>query len=85
MTDAEVTVTMRDAGIGIDTATLPRLFDLFTRGHTTTSGFSIGLAVICRLVELHGGMVEAHSDGLGMGSTCTIRLPVTSGDLTETI
>jgi signal transduction histidine kinase len=84
LTDAEIAITVGDRGRGIDAATLPRLFDLFTRGHTTTSGFGIGLAVVRRLVELHSGTVEAHSDGLGTGSTFTIRLPVTPVDVTET-
>jgi PAS domain S-box-containing protein len=71
---------VRDAGIGLDPAVLPKVFDMFVqvdKGHGRThGGMGIGLTLVRRLVELHGGTVEAESAGLGQGSEFTIRLPV---------
>jgi CheY-like chemotaxis protein/two-component sensor histidine kinase len=76
---AEV-VRVEDAGIGIPAEELPRVFDMFSqvRVHQGMSagGLGIGLAIVYKLVELHGGKVEAESAGLGCGSRFTIRLPV---------
>jgi CheY-like chemotaxis protein len=61
---------------------LPRVFDLFTQDRADTvrshTGLGIGLALARRLIELHGGSIEARSDGPGHGSTFTIRLPITA-------
>jgi two-component system CheB/CheR fusion protein len=74
-----VTVCVRDTGIGIAPEMLPRIFDLFTqatraldRGH---GGLGIGLTVVKRLVELHGGRVEGRSEGPGRGAEFVVRLP----------
>lgn len=79
----EVTVTIRDDGHGIDPELLPRIFDLFTQGDNSlarsTVGLGIGLHLVRRLVEGHGGRIEAHSKGKGKGSTFRIHLPVTPG------
>ena len=76
--DAEITV--RDDGMGIAPEVLPRIFDLFTqmdqRMERSPSGLGIGLALVRRLVEMHGGSVSAASAGPGLGSEFTIRLPV---------
>ncbi len=76
--DAEITV--RDNGMGIAPEVLPRIFDLFTqmdeRMERSPSGLGIGLALVRRLVEMHGGTVSAASAGAGQGSEFTIRLPV---------
>lgn len=54
---------------------LTRIFDLFTKGDQS-NGFGIGLSVVKRLVEWHGGTVEAGSEGRGRGSEFTVRLPL---------
>lgn len=75
----EAVLRVRDTGIGINPDLLPRLFELFVQGDPgpgrVRSGLGVGLAVVRRLVELHGGSVEASSDGPGTGSTFTVRLP----------
>jgi len=71
---------VRDNGIGIPAELLPRIFDLFMqldrRSDHSTSGPGIGLALVRRLVEMHGGSITAHSAGAGAGSEFVIRLPV---------
>src|SRR5262249_53887178 len=77
--DVEVVVRVRDTGIGISGEMLPRIFDLFTqvdpqKGHTQ-GGLGMGLSLVKNLVELHGGSVQARSDGIGKGSEFIVRLP----------
>jgi PAS domain S-box-containing protein len=73
---AGTVVEVRDDGPGIDPELLPHVFDMFTQAHGgSAGGLGIGLALVKRLVELHGGSVEASSGGPGHGSTFTIRLP----------
>ena len=76
----DVEISVSDTGIGIAPGVLPRIFDLFTQlGHQTEhsqSGLGIGLALVRRLVNMHGGTVTAHSDGPGRGSEFVIRLPL---------
>jgi PAS domain S-box-containing protein len=78
--DAEAVLRVRDTGIGIAPEILPHIFDLFTQGDQslahTSGGLGVGLTLVRRLVELHGGRVSAHSDGPGRGSEFTIRLPL---------
>lgn len=80
-TDAEAVLRVRDTGIGIDPGTLPRVFDLFTQANQSLArsqgGLGIGLALVKRLVEMHGGTVEAHSS-VGVGSEFILRLPVST-------
>jgi signal transduction histidine kinase/CheY-like chemotaxis protein len=75
-----VRVTVRDNGIGIAPDMLPRVFDLFAQGHGSDNrargGLGIGLTLVKTLVELHGGAVQAKSEGLGLGSEFTFRLPL---------
>jgi signal transduction histidine kinase len=75
----EVVVRVQDDGRGIDPDLLPRVFDLFrqipTTGVRATGGLGIGLALVKALVELHGGLVTACSDGPGTGSEFVVRLP----------
>jgi len=74
-----VTVTVADNGIGIPAEVLPRVFDLFTQAdqgiERRYGGLGIGLAVVKRLVENHGGEVTAESAGANRGSRFTVRLP----------
>jgi two-component system CheB/CheR fusion protein len=76
----EVVVRVRDDGIGMAPETLPQVFGLFVQAERSydrgRGGLGIGLTVVQRLVELHGGGVEAHSAGLGEGSELVVRLPV---------
>jgi CheY-like chemotaxis protein len=80
----EAVVRVRDNGIGIYPDMLPRVFDLFTQGASvegrTQSGLGIGLTLVRNLVHLHGGRVEARSDGLGRGSEFIVYLPVAMVD-----
>jgi len=75
-----VTVRVCDTGVGIDTAVLPHVFDLFVQEDRSLDrrhgGLGIGLTLVQRLVELHGGTVEAHSEGPQRGSEFIVRLPV---------
>ena len=76
---AEAVMTVSDTGIGIPRESLDVVFDMFSqvqahRQHAG-GGLGIGLALVRRLAELHGGSVSAHSLGIGMGSTFTVRLP----------
>jgi signal transduction histidine kinase/CheY-like chemotaxis protein len=68
---------VRDEGKGITAEALPRIFDLFFQGGQH-GGLGIGLTLVKRLVELHGGSVLAESAGPGTGATFTVRLPATS-------
>ncbi len=76
----EVAVRVKDTGIGIPAEKLPRLFEMFYQVDRTLEraqgGLGIGLSLVRRLVELHGGRVEARSDGVGKGSEFIVRLPV---------
>jgi signal transduction histidine kinase len=71
---------VRDTGLGIAAAMLPRVFDLFTQvpgqENRSEGGLGIGLSVVRSLVERHGGVVQAHSAGLGQGSEFVVLLPL---------
>jgi signal transduction histidine kinase len=72
-------IRVRDNGVGIPPEMLPRIFELFTQvegsRERSDGGLGIGLALVKRLVELHGGTVTASSAGPGQGSEFTVRLP----------
>jgi signal transduction histidine kinase/CheY-like chemotaxis protein len=73
-------VTITDSGKGISPATLPVMFEMFVQDTNTDlrgqPGLGVGLALAKRLVELHGGMIEAASEGAGRGSTFKVRMAV---------
>jgi signal transduction histidine kinase len=77
---AEAVVRVRDDGIGIPADLLPRIFDLFAQGEQgldrAGAGLGIGLTLVRSLVEMHGGRVEARSEGPGRGSEIEVRLPL---------
>ena len=77
---SEAVVTVTDTGIGIDADQLPRIFGMFSQIsgalERSQGGLGIGLTLVKRLVALHGGSVEARSEGLGLGSMFIVRLPV---------
>ena len=72
-------VRVTDQGVGIPAQMLPKIFDLFVQAHHTIDrsrgGLGIGLTLVKRLTELHGGTIEASSDGDSRGATFTVRLP----------
>lgn len=78
--DGLAAVRVRDDGKGISKEMLSRVFDIFTQvdpaGVDRAGGLGIGLALVRQLVELHGGTVEAFSDGPGQGSEFVVRLPL---------
>jgi signal transduction histidine kinase/DNA-binding response OmpR family regulator len=78
----EVIVRVTDAGIGIRPEALPRIFEPFVQADRTSDrvcgGLGLGLTLVRRLVELHGGTVEARSEGPGRGSEFEVRLPRTA-------
>lgn len=76
--DSEAVLTVRDSGVGIAADMLPRVFDVFVQGHRSPAlggGLGLGLTLVRRIAELHGGSVEAQSAGPGQGSLFTVRLP----------
>ncbi|HYR96195.1 MAG TPA: ATP-binding protein, partial [Candidatus Binatus sp.] len=78
--DDEVMVRVRDTGAGLAPELLPHVFDLFVQGDTSLErahgGLGIGLTIVRRVVEMHGGRVEAQSPGPGQGSEFILHLPV---------
>jgi PAS domain S-box-containing protein len=76
----DAVIRVRDTGIGIAREVLPRIFEMFTQAGASVErshgGLGVGLALVDRLVRLHGGRVTATSGGAGAGSEFTIRLPL---------
>ncbi|HET6912576.1 MAG TPA: ATP-binding protein [Rhodanobacteraceae bacterium] len=76
----EVVLRVRDEGVGIDPALLPRVFELFTQDEQSIErsrgGLGLGLAIVRNLIEMHGGNVTASSAGRDRGSEFVVRLPL---------
>ncbi|MCE9530554.1 MAG: response regulator [Planctomycetes bacterium] len=80
---SHVVLRVKDTGIGIPSDLLPHIFDMFaqvdhSRDHAQ-GGLGIGLSLVRGLVELHGGTVDAHSNGAGSGSEFIVKLPISGG------
>jgi len=77
---AQAILEVADTGMGIAASLLPRIFDLFTQGERTIDraqgGLGLGLALVRRLTELHGGAIHAASPGVGEGASFTVALPL---------
>jgi CheY-like chemotaxis protein len=75
----DAVLRVEDTGVGLEPELVPRVFDLFVQGKTNADrargGLGIGLTLVRRLAELHGGNAEARSEGRGSGSEFTVRLP----------
>ena len=78
--DSYAVIKVKDAGMGIPRDLVPKIFDLFSQVHhkseSTHGGLGIGLALVRRLVEMHGGVVSASSEGPGHGTEMVVRLPL---------
>jgi signal transduction histidine kinase len=81
-------VRISDTGIGIPPQILPAIFEMFTQGDTSLerrhAGLGVGLSLARRLVEMHGGSIDAHSEGIGKGSVFTVQLPAADGSASRT-
>jgi signal transduction histidine kinase/ActR/RegA family two-component response regulator len=79
---SEVVVSVKDSGVGIPAEKVPTIFGMFSQVESSLSrsqgGLGIGLFLVKRLVEMHGGSVEVRSEGLGKGSEFAIRLPISA-------
>lgn len=88
LTDTEVRVKLKDNGSGIPADQLDKIFEMFTQVDKTLErsqgGLGIGLMLVRRLVEMHGGTVLAHSDGLGKGSEFVVELPLKTAAMAST-
>ncbi len=85
--DGRAEIVIRDSGIGIAPDLLPRMFDRFQQGDSSTTrthgGLGLGLSIVKHLVEQHGGTIAAWSAGPGCGSTFTVTLPLLTGETAE--
>jgi signal transduction histidine kinase len=83
----EAIIKVRDTGIGISAEVLPRIFEMFAQadrtGNGSPGGLGIGLTLVKRLVEMHGGTIKAQSAGTGKGSEFIVRLPMASPRLSK--
>jgi signal transduction histidine kinase len=85
--DGEARLAVQDRGIGIEPSLLPHIFEPFRQADDTPAsrlgGLGLGLTIARTIVELHGGTINAHSDGAGRGATVTVTLPLRSDAANE--
>lgn len=78
--DRELTISVRDTGVGIDPEVLPNIFDMYAQGggiaRSGAKGLGLGLTLARQLVELHGGSITVHSEGLQKGAEFVVCLPL---------
>jgi signal transduction histidine kinase/ActR/RegA family two-component response regulator len=83
--NGEAVISVQDSGVGLSHDMLPRVFDMFAQVDRSVAraqgGLGIGLALVKQLVEMHGGTVEAHSEGMGSGCRFVVRLPLVAARL----
>ena len=83
VSDDRLVTDIRDSGVGIPPELMPHIFDRFWQGDSRSTrrygGLGLGLAIARHLIELHGGDIFAHSEGVGQGTTFRIRLPIAAG------
>jgi signal transduction histidine kinase len=85
---SNVIIRVRDSGRGISPEAVPHLFERYWQAgstHPRRQGLGLGLAIAHKIVELHSGTIEAHSDGEGRGSLFTVTLPIPSADLSPVV
>ena len=86
--DSQLEISVGDTGAGIKPEFLPFIFERFTQADTTTArhhaGLGLGLSIVRHIIELHGGTVTAHSEGLEKGATFRISLPVRALKIPDT-
>lgn len=84
LAQGQLQVTVEDNGIGIEPDAIPRIFSMFEQGRTVegqmASGLGIGLSLARQFAEMHGGSIDAYSDGPGRGSRFIVTLPASAGD-----
>src|SRR5207247_1123085 len=87
--DGQAEIAIRDTGVGIRKDILPCIFDRFRQADSSTSrtygGLGLGLAIVRHLVEMHGGTVEASSEGAGKGSEFKLRFPTINSNAGQTV
>jgi PAS domain S-box-containing protein len=87
-TETDLVVEVNDTGIGISAENMPRIFNLFEQGERSRSrtfgGLGLGLAISRAIVELHGGMIQARSEGRGKGTKISLRLRTVATPAPET-
>jgi len=87
--DGQAEIAIRDTGVGIRKNILPYIFDRFRQADSSTSraygGLGLGLAIVRHLVEMHGGTVEASSEGEGKGSEFRLRFPTLDSSVGQTV
>jgi signal transduction histidine kinase len=80
LAEADVEITVRDNGVGIDAQALPHVFERFRQGNAGPTreygGLGLGLAIVRHLADMHGGAIRAASAGTGHGASFTLSLPL---------